>query len=309
VRPTLFHLGSGPHPFEVHSYGFFIAVGMLVGVVLAILRGRRVGMETGATLDLTFYAIVFGVLGARLVYVLMHAPLYADLCVGTGTPRSLGRRLWDCSAALHIWQGGLVFLGGAVLAAGTTLLFARRKKIAFGTVADTLAPSVSIAHVFGRLGCYMVGCCYGKPWSGGVRFPPTSVAFGELIARHELMHEAPSTYALHPTQIYEAGGELLIFLALIWIWRRRHPPGTVALAYAAGYGLLRFVVEIFRGDDGRAFLFQARIPTLARLLAVPVHEPLFLSSAQATSLLLVISGTAGYCLLRRLSPPPEPPGG
>jgi phosphatidylglycerol---prolipoprotein diacylglyceryl transferase len=299
VRPTLFQLGSGAHPFELHSYGFLIAIGVLVGVILAVRRGRSVGIETGTTLDLTFYAVIMGMLGSRLLYVLMHAPLYARLCAGTGVPRTGRQWLADCTAPLHIWQGGLVFLGGAVLAACTTLLWARRKKLGLGLVADVLAPSVSIGHVFGRLGCFMVGCCYGKPWPGGVHFPPGSVAYTEMLGQGHVLVGAGTTYGLHPTQLYEAAGELLIFLALQWLWRRRRTPGTVALAYAFGYGLLRFVVEIFRGDDLRGFLFQLPLPGLARLVGLPAHEPLFLSSAQFTALLLMTAATIAYALLRR----------
>lgn len=299
MRPTLFHIGSGAHALAIHSYGFMIAVGLVVGVALAVRRGLRVGIEAGATLDLTFWAVVFGMLGARLLYVLMHAAEYARLCVGSGARRGLGQWLWDCSAPLHVWQGGLVFLGGAVLAAATTLLYARSKQLGLGSVADLLAPSVSIAHVFGRLGCFMVGCCYGKTWSGGVHFPPGSVAYSELLGRHTVIEGAVATCGLHPTQLYEAGGELCIFLGLLWLCRRRHAPGSIALAYAVSYGALRFVVELFRGDALRGLLFPVRWPGLAAVLAVPPSEPLFLSSAQATGLVLMLTGAGGYLWLRR----------
>lgn len=295
MRPTLFHIGS----VDVHAYGFLIALGVLVGVILAVRRGRSVGIETGHTLDLTFYAVIVGMLGSRLLYVLMHAPVYARLCIGTGAPRTARQWLWDCTASLHIWQGGLVFLGGAVLAACATLLFARRKKLPLGVVADVLAPSVSIGHVFGRLGCFMVGCCYGKPWPAGVHFPPDSVAYTELLGKGHVLVGAGTTYALHPTQLYEAAGELAIFLGLLWLWRQGRRPGTVALAYAFGYGLLRFTVELFRGDAVRAFVFEARLPSLARLLGLPATDPLLLSSAQLTSLLLMAAAGAGIALLRR----------
>jgi phosphatidylglycerol---prolipoprotein diacylglyceryl transferase len=298
MRPTLFQLGS----VEVHAYGFLIALGVLVGVIVAVRRGRTVGIETGHTLDLTFYAVIVGMLGSRLLYVLMHAPVYARLCIGSGAPRTARQWLWDCTAVLHIWQGGLVFLGGAVLAALATLFYARRKKLALGLVADVLAPSVSIAHVFGRLGCFMVGCCYGKPWPGGVQFPADSVAYTELLGKGRVLVGAGTTYALHPTQLYEAAGELAIFLALLWLWRRRRVPGTVALAYAFSYGLLRFVVELFRGDAVRAFLFEARMPSLARLLGMPPTEPLLLSSAQLTALLLMAAAGATIVYLRRYRP-------
>jgi phosphatidylglycerol:prolipoprotein diacylglycerol transferase len=301
MRPNLFHIGSGANAFPVHSYGFFIAVGLIVAVALSVRRGHSVGIETGVSLDLTFYAIVVGLVGARLLYVLMHAGMYASVCRGTGVHRSLGQWASDCTAAVRFWQGGLVFLGGAVLAAASTLLIARRRGLGLGTVADVLAPSVSLAHVFGRLGCFMVGCCYGKPWSGGVHFPPDSVAYSEWASQRGFRLGAASTPGLHPTQLYEAGGELLIFCLLLLLSRRRKFPGAVALAYAFAYGTLRFVVEIFRGDDLRAFLFKVRLPGFATLLGLPPDEPLFLSSAQATSLALIASAAITYAVLRRRS--------
>lgn len=299
MKPTLFFLGSGPGAFPVHSYGFLIALGLVAGVAVAVRRGRSVGIETGATLDLTFYAIVVGMVGARLLYVLMHAGDYARLCAGAGAPRTLGQAVADCTAAVRFWQGGLVFLGGAILAAASTLLLAHRKGLGLGEVADVLAPSVSLAHVFGRLGCFMVGCCYGKPWSGGVHFPPDSVAYSELLNDHAVVVGAASTPGLHPTQLYEAGGELAIFLVLVWLWPRRKFSGAIALTYALAYGLLRFAIEIFRGDDLRAFVVEARMPSLARALGFSPTAPLFLSSAQATALVLIAAASIVYVLLRR----------
>jgi phosphatidylglycerol:prolipoprotein diacylglycerol transferase len=296
MRPALFHIGPG---FPVHSYGFLLAVGMVFGVALAVRRGRRVRIATADTLDLTFYAIVVGLLGARLLYVLMHASDYARLCAGMGGGRSFGRILSDCTAVLRFWQGGLVFLGGALLAALVVLLFARRKGLGLGDVADVLAPSVSLAHIFGRLGCFMVGCCYGKPWNVGVHFPPDSVAYSELLSRRVILPGAACTPGVHPTQLYEAGGELLIFIGLLWLWRRRKFPGSIALAYAFAYGILRFLVEVFRDDEVRGFVFQLRLPGLAGALGLPPSDPLFLSSAQAISLLLVAAAALAYALLRR----------
>jgi phosphatidylglycerol:prolipoprotein diacylglycerol transferase len=288
MRPDLFHIGSGPHAVAVHSYGFLIAIGLVVGVALAVRRGRSIGMQTAPILDLTFYALVFGLVGARLLYVLMHAGEYARLCAGAGTARTLGQKLSDCTAALHIWQGGLVFLGGGIFAAAAVLFIARRARLGLGDVADVLAPSVSAAHIFGRIGCFLVGCCYGKFWPSGVRFPSGSVAYSELAASHALPPDTALTLPLHPTQLYEAFGELLVFLLLAWLWRRRKFPGAVALAYAMAYGLVRFVVEIFRGDTVRGFVFQ-----------FPASDPILLSTAQATSLALILIGAVGYMTLSR----------
>jgi phosphatidylglycerol:prolipoprotein diacylglycerol transferase len=299
VSPTLFHLGAIP----IHSYGFLIALGMVLGVVLAVRRGRTVGIPTAATLDLTFYSIVVGLVGARGLYVTMHGSDYVRLCAGTGVPRSTSRMLSDCLAAVKFWQGGLAFLGGAVLAAVVVLLYARRKGLRLGDVADVLAPSVSLAHVFGRLGCFLVGCCYGKPWPSGAHFPPDSVAYSELLARGALAAGAPCTPGLHPTQLYESAGELLIFLGLLLVWRCRRFPGAVALAYAASYGVLRFLVEILRDDQARGFLVELRLPGFAGALGLPSDAPLFLSSAQATSLLLVALAATAYAVLARRASP------
>jgi phosphatidylglycerol:prolipoprotein diacylglycerol transferase len=305
MRPTLFSIGSGAHSLPIHSYGLLIAVGVVLGVALAVRRGSSVGIATGASLDLTFYAIVTGLLGARVAYVLLHAGEYARLCGGAGLPRSVGQTVSDCTAALRFWQGGLVFLGGALLAALVILLFARRQGLGLGNVADVLAPSVSLAHVFGRLGCFMAGCCYGKPWAAGAHFPPDSVAYSELLTRRVIFAGAECTPGLHPTQLYEAAGEVVIFVGLLWLWRRRKFPGAVALAYAGAYGVLRFLLEILRDDMVRGFVFQLRLPGLARLLGLPPSDPLLLSSAQATALALVATAAIAYSIFRRRVSPPQ----
>lgn len=120
---------------------------------------------------------------------------------------------------------------------------------------------------------------------------------------------APSTPGVHPTQLYESAGELLIFLGLLVLWKRRKFSGAVALTYAFAYGILRFFIEIFRGDDVRGFLFEARLPGIARLLGLPPAEPLFLSTAQATSIALIAAAAIVYSMLRRRSSvPPRPTG-
>ncbi len=299
MRPTLFQIGWGAHTFAVHAYGFLIALGLVAGVALAVRRARPAGIDTATVLDFCFYAIVAGMVGSRLLYVLVHLRPYVRLCLHGGGQRGIRQWLYDCSAPFQFWQGGLVFLGGALLAAGTTLLYARRKGLAPGLVADVLAPSVSLAHVFGRLGCFMVGCCYGKPTPGGVHFPPDSVAYTELLARGELLTGSAATQGLHPTQLYEAAGELLIFLGLLRLARRPHAQGSIALAYGFAYGMVRLAIEVLRGDEARGFLFQVRLPALARLLAVGTGEPLFLSSAQASAIALMAVTAIGYAVLRR----------
>jgi phosphatidylglycerol:prolipoprotein diacylglycerol transferase len=233
VRPTLFTV----HGLGLHSYGLAIAVGFTLGVVVAARQARRVGLDGAAFVDLLFWILVWGIAGSRLAFVLLHAGHYFRLCAS-------GR---DCLAALKLWEGGLVFHGGALAATAAVLLFCRRRRWRFAQVADVLAPALALGHAAGRVGCYLAGCCYGKPWAAGVSFPPGSVASDEL---------APGlpTPPLHPVQLYEAAGELAIFAVLLLLRRRARCDGAVALTYALLYGLLRFAVELFRGDAGRGFV-------------------------------------------------------
>jgi phosphatidylglycerol:prolipoprotein diacylglycerol transferase len=292
LRATLLARGG----LTLHSYGFLIAIGFAVGVLLALREARRQGLDGGAMMDLLFWILVSGVLGSRLLFVLVHAGEYARLC-GGAAGRSLGQILSDCAAPLRIWQGGLVFYGGALCATGITALFARQQRWSFRQLADVLAPSLAIGHVFGRLGCLAAGCCFGKPWSHGIEFPPGSVAFDDLAATGVVAPYARATPPLHPTQLYEAAGELLIFLLLLWFRRRRPAPGAIALLYGASYGLLRFAVEIFRGDAGRGFLVTIATPRLAAALGLPPQPPLFLSTSQTLSLIIA---TAALVLLARM---------
>ena len=180
---------------------------------------------------------------------------------------------------MHVWEGGLVFYGGAVGAALVALFFARRERWSFWVLGDVFAPGVAIGHALGRLGCFAAGCCFGKesgPW--GVAFPSGSVAFDELGAVGALAPNASFTPPLHPTQLYEAGGELAIFALLCAVRPRlRTRPGALVLTYAVLYALLRFCVELFRGDMARRYIVELATPRLAAWLGVPPGEPVLLS--------------------------------
>jgi phosphatidylglycerol:prolipoprotein diacylglycerol transferase len=257
------------------------------------------GFDTAAVLDLTFWALVAGIVGSRVLYVLVHISEYSRLCAGVGAPRPALRVLGDCAAPLYIWQGGLVFYGGALAAATVVLLFARRRSWSLGNVADLLAPSLAFGHALGRVGCFLAGCCYGKVSSFGVRFPPASVAYHELAHAGLVTPGAPLTPALAPTQLYEALGEALLFTLLVLLRRRRGFPGSLALIYAMGYALLRAAVEVLRGDTSRGFLFELSLPRLATWLDLPASQPLALSTAQALSLTLGIAAAVTYRILHR----------
>jgi phosphatidylglycerol:prolipoprotein diacylglycerol transferase len=135
----------------------------------------------------------------------------------------------------------------------------RRHAMPFWRTADLLAPSVALGHFFGRLGCFASGCCWGAEAHGralgwATRFGPDSLVFQEYVARGALPVDAQVTPPLHPVQLYEAGGDLVLFFALYLFGRRKRWDGQVLCAYLIGYAALRFFIELYRGDAARKFL-------------------------------------------------------
>ena len=311
MRPTIVSFSLGEHEFGLHAYGFLVGLGFAVAIIRLWRVGRRMGMDGGRLLDLAFWCLVAGVLGSRLAFVLVNARAFIDACA-SGAGATAGTRFSGCLAALRFWEGGLVFYGGVIASGAVMLWFCRRERWSFWTLGDLAAPALALGHVFGRMGCFLAGCCFGAPCPApwGASFPAGSVAFDELQADGVLAAGARHTPALHPTQLYEASGELLLFLVLLWLqgrWGRLDPrtgeravrPGALLLIYAAGYAALRFVVEIFRGDRARGFIAEWRVPALARPLGLPAEHPLFLSVSQFVSLVVLLAVAAVVAWRRR----------
>jgi phosphatidylglycerol:prolipoprotein diacylglycerol transferase len=291
--PILFSLRVGGGEVSVHSYGVMVAAGLAAGVAYAYRAGRHEGLDGGRVLDLAFWMIVAGLLGSRLVYALVNAGDFAGACLdGTGAPRSLREAFSDCTRIFQIWQGGLVFYGGVVAAVAVAWRFARRENWSFARVGDIFAPALALGHAIGRIGCFAAGCCFGKESASAiaVAFPRGSVAFDELAAAGAIPPGAGMTAPLHPTQLYEALGELAIFVLLVALRRRlRARAGATLLLYLALYAPLRFVVEIFRGDVTRRFVVALDTPCLASWLHLPLAESIFLSVGQLTSLVVMLA--------------------
>jgi phosphatidylglycerol:prolipoprotein diacylglycerol transferase len=270
LRPVLFTVHVLSRDFALHTYGLAIAVGFLVAIFVGTRTAARSGEDPDKVRDLCFWLLVSSLVGARLVFIATNIPDYVRLC----------RDEHDCFRALRVWEGGLVFYGGFFGALLLAVWYTRRHAMNFWRTADILAPSVSLGHFFGRLGCFAAGCCWGKEASGralawAARFPSESLVFQDYFTRGALPSGAEVTPPLHPVQLYEAFGELALFFALSLLGRRKRWDGQVLVAWLLGYALLRFTVELWRGDAVRKFVVgwlstSQALSLVAALLALAV---------------------------------------
>ncbi|OIO37960.1 MAG: hypothetical protein AUJ72_03590 [Candidatus Omnitrophica bacterium CG1_02_46_14] len=212
MAPILFKF----HNITLYTYGFFVALAVLVSYFFAGRRAKSMNLEPSMASDLVFYVFIFGVIGARLFYVAQHFEEYQN----------------DLLKIIAIPEGGLVWYGGFIFAAIAGLAVAAWNKWPYLEGCDLLAPLVPLAHAIGRLGCFFNGCCYGREtrsWMGVV-FP------GDDIRRL-------------PVQLFEAGALFLLSGGLFYLSRKKLPKGGLFMVYLMTYSVLRFLIEFLRGDQ------------------------------------------------------------
>lgn len=225
MHPILFKIG----PLTIHTYGVLVATGFLLGIALAVGQARKEGIPSDKILDLGFYVLLAAIIGSRLFFVVINAGYY----------------LKNPIEILKIWEGGLVFYGGILFAVPVAIWYIKKNGLGIWSTGDIFAPSIAIGHAIGRLGCFSAGCCYGRPAEG----LPWAITFTnpESLAKIGI--------PLHPTQLYESLGEFINFLILITLRRHQSFRGQLFWTYLLLYSALRFIVEFFRGDENRGFIF------------------------------------------------------
>lgn len=291
MRPVLFEVWGLP----IHTYGILVASAFAIGLWLFARAGTGVGIAPEQVADYGFWALLAALAGSRVLFLVVNWEPYWDACFEA--PR--GQR--DCWRILKFWEGGLVFYGGLVGALVASVWFARRQKLRYLVFADAAAPSIALGHVLGRLGCFFAGCCYGKPGGGpfATTFPRGSLAFADWVRQSGMPSDLRETPAVHPTQLYEAFALLGIFALLLAVRRRKRFHGQVVLVYLLAYPVARSVLEVFRADSDRGFLFRRSLPALSRALGLPPTDPVLLSTAQTVSLLWAAGALTTLVVLRR----------
>lgn len=239
MRPTIFEIPLwGGRVLPLHSYGLMIAIGFLLAVWIARVEFRRRRLPDLAN-DLGVVTLLCGLLGARLFYYVQFF-----------SQRFAGESFLEF---FKIWRGGLVFYGGAVGGLLGGALYARWKKLPVLDCLDVVGAGAPVAMAFGRLGCFLNGCCYGalcdpsSPFA--VTFPPGSLAQSEQWERGLLPFASSPALPVHPAQLYQAAHDFVLLALVLWYVRR--PCSVRGAALPLGvflYGLGRFAIECFRGD-------------------------------------------------------------
>ncbi|UCF05747.1 MAG: prolipoprotein diacylglyceryl transferase [bacterium] len=258
MHPVLVELGK----LRVYSYGLMLALSFFIGILLASRRAERRGIEKEILFDLCIILVIASVIGSRGLYIITHRDHYHSLL--------------DIVA---LWQGGATYYGGLVLAIICAVVFVRRKRIPFFRVADICAPSIALGVFLTRVGCFLSGCCFGRP---------TECVLGLVFPNHSPAGYTFSDTHIHPTQLYSSFYGLVIFGLLMVLDRWNRFDGFTFSLLCILYGIARFIVDFFRFYESTSMVGD------------------FITVSQVTSLALVLAGVLLLVVLPRL--PGNKPG-
>ncbi len=217
MYPILFIIGK----YSVCSYSFFIAIGLISGILLARKEAERTGADPGKIMDLCFYLLIAAIVGSRLFYIAANPGIFFQ----------------DPLEIIRIQNGGLVFYGGFIAALVAGLIYMKGAEMPLWKTADIIAPSIAVGQFLGMIGCFFAGCCYGRtcdfPWA--VTFTnPESLA--------------PTGIPLHPVQLYFSLNYLIIYGVLLFVRKYKKFDGQLLWTYVLLYGITLAIIETFRGD-------------------------------------------------------------
>lgn len=215
MKNELFSIG----PFTVYGYGLMIAIGILAAYVTAEYRAKKHGLDPDKIFYLVIWAVVGGFAGAKVLYFLTRLKDIME------NPRVL----------LDLADGFVVY-GGIIGGIFSAMAYCKIEKLRFLKYFDLVMPSVALAQGFGRIGCFLAGCCYGRE---------TDSAWG--IVFHNSSY-APNGVKLLPTQLISSGLDFMLCIVLILLDRKKKGDGQIAGAYLVLYSIGRFILEFYRGD-------------------------------------------------------------
>ena len=229
MHPILFKIGS----FELASYGLMTALGYAAAALYLVPRLKKIGLDKDTFWNLLFIAFIGALAGSKLLYIIVSWP-------------QLGATLAEkLTNIVRDFRYGFVFFGGMIVSVGALIYYMKKKGLPLLKTSDFLIVGLPLGHALGRIGCFLAGCCFGRPTTmpWGVRFTdPHSLVAPELL-----------NVPLHPTQLYEAAGNLILFVLLHYASKHPHKDGKILVQYVTCYSVMRFVIEFFRGDYRGAY--------------------------------------------------------
>ena len=292
------------HVLTLYGYGAMLCLGFLLAILVAARRARRLGQPSDIIYNAALFSFFGGLIGSRVFYVIQYGEHF--------------RSVWDL---LKIWEGGLTFYGGFLMAVVATIGYLWIARLPILYWLDIIAPSIALGYAFGRLGCFLNGCCYGDtcppnlgfawpagtiPWEhyADVALAATGLgpadtggaAGGAVTGALASVWHAP---VIFPAQLLSFVNAMLLFVVLTAMFRFKRRHGQVLLVFILLYGVSRFLLECLRADEADAYLLG--LPTL---LAALGHEgeaarlPL-MTISQNLAILMVAGSVAGLALLAR----------
>jgi phosphatidylglycerol:prolipoprotein diacylglycerol transferase len=224
---------------SVFGYGVMLVLAFISSTWLAGWRARREHLDPDVIMDMAFWVFLSGMVGARLFYCVEYWG-------------SEIKNAWDI---LQYWKGGIVFYGGMIGGTAGFFVYRQLRPFPLRPYMDVVAPSIAIGTMFGRLGCFLNGCCYGRtselPWA--VSFPKPSPPWLHHRALGMIPADALWSLAIHPTQIYSAIDGLVLLLLLSAFFPLRRRDGEVIALLMVAYPITRFLIEFLRSDEGAFF--------------------------------------------------------
>lgn len=280
MRKILFEI---PIPFlqksiPIYSYGFMLMVAFLVAISIARWRAKKENIDPNKISDLGIYVVCAGIFGARLFFVIQFFDSYKN----------------DPLSIFKIYEGGLVYYGGFFAGIITAFAFIKKYKLPFLKILDIIVPSGALGLGIGRIGCFLNGCCFGKPASHipwAVEFPKTLDKAGMVDGSPAFLHQYElglihlsdmHTLPIHPTQLYSFLSDVALFFILSAFFKYRRRDGEIVLLFGIMYPIIRFSMELLRGDNP-LFFDSFTISQIISISLFLVSLPLFIVLRLKTS--------------------------
>ena len=230
MRPVLLDL---PFGIPLYAYGLMLTISVIVGRLLALRLAARAGIARELADRCALWTLAGAIIGARLLFVVTNLGQFNNVF-----------------EIFAWWKGGVVAYGGFLGGLAAAIVFCKLHGISLLKWADCVAPSLCVGLAITRVGCFLGGCDFGRVWNGplAVRFPPGSPASVQQAQLGLLPSGAMESLPVHPTQLYEVLAGVVLLVLVVAVRRRQRVPGYALAAFAMGYAVLRYLIEMVRAD-------------------------------------------------------------